>query len=243
MSISFSIPSSHPAPLLTVDRVRAVLNACDYRSAAVLVAGTHSLAPGCIVSLQFGDQIATGAGGAKCLTIRCSIQINGGATRVRGVTCWQIRGLFRPPVGSDGLCIAVEADLILGSCVGLTDVLAHGGEAYRYLRLLVADAHATLCDLRIDDEGGREADGPVVRIEAKFLDDLAVGRSGLASSTEPRIALHRVSTTMGHLRMLRAACDCLSDEVLPDLARAVRSVLLRASPPIQSLAVVSAVTE
>ena len=93
---------------------------------------------------------------------------------------------------------------------------------------LIADANATLYDLRIDDKASREADSPIMRIEAKFLDDLAVGRSGLVASTVPRIASHRVSTTTRHLRMLRTACDCLRDDVLPDLARAVRSVLLSA---------------
>jgi hypothetical protein len=231
MSISFSTlhhSPSHSTPFLTVDRVRAVLDACDYRSAAVLVAGAHSLAPGCIVSLQFGDQIAAGAGGAKCLTIRCSIQTSGRDTRMRGVTCWQIRGLFQPSVGSGGLRIAVEADLILGSGVRLADVRANGSEAYRHLHSLIADANATLYDLRIDDKASGEADSPVMRIEAKFLNDLAVGRSGLVASTVPRITSHRVSTTTRHLRMLRTACDCLRDDVLPDLARAVRSVLLSA---------------
>lgn len=232
MSISLSTvhdTPSHSAPFLTVDRVRAVLEACDYRSAAVLVAGVHSLAPGCIVSLQFGDQIATGAGGAKCLTIRCSIQISGRDARVRGVTYWQIRGSFQPSGGSGGLRIAVEADLILGSGIRLADVLANGGEAYRHLHSLIADAHATLYDLRIDDTGSREADSPVMRIEAKFVGDLAVGRSGLVASIEPHTASHRVSTTARHLRMLRTACDCLRDDVLPDLASAVRSVLLSAN--------------
>jgi hypothetical protein len=231
MSISFSPPLSHSEPLLTIDRVHAVLDACDYRSAAVPVAGAHSLAPGCIVSLQFGDEIATGAGGVKCLTIRCSIQIGGHDIRVRGVTCWQIRGLFQPSGGSGGLRIAVEADLILGSGIRLADVLANGGEAYRHLHSLIADAHATLYDLRIDDSGSREADSPVMRLEAKFLGNVAVGRSGLVASAGPRTASHRASTTARHLRMLRTACDCLRDDVLPDLARAVRSVLLSAYSP------------
>jgi hypothetical protein len=89
-----------------------------------------------------------------------------------------------------------------------------------------------LYDLRIDDKGSGEADSPVMRIEAKFLGDLAVGRSGLVASTETCTASHRVSTTARHLRMLRTACDCLRDEVLPDLARAVRSILLSADATV-----------
>jgi hypothetical protein len=231
MSIPSSIASLHPAPLLTVDRVRAVLKTCGYRSTAVLPAGAHSLLPGCTLSLQFGDQIAMGAGGATRLTIRCSLQINGVDDRVCGVTYWQIGKSFRPSAGPDGFDIAIEADLILGGGERLADVLAHGGQAYCHLRMLIADARASLLDLRIDDRSGWELDGPIVRIEAKFLGDLAAGRSGLVASAEPRIP-HRASMTTGHLRMTQAACDCLNDDILPDLARAVRSMILQVGSSI-----------
>jgi hypothetical protein len=227
MLITSSIDPLHAAPLLTVDRVRAVLETCGYRSTAVLLAGGHPLSPGCILSLQFGDQIAIGAGGAMRLTIRCSLQINGADDRGHDLTYWHIGKLFRPSAGPDGFDIAIEADLILGGDEMLADVLAHGGEAYRHLRVLIADARATLLDLLIDDRSGREPEGPVVRIEAKFLGDLAAGRSGLVPSTGPR-SPHRASTTTARLRMIQTACDCLNEDVLPDLERA-RSITLQGS--------------
>jgi hypothetical protein len=94
--------------------------------------------------------------------------------------------------------------------------------------MLIADARASLLDLLVDDRSRREPDGPIVRIEAKYLGDLAAGRSGLVLSTEPRIS-HSASTTTGRLRMTEAACDCLNDDILPDLARAVRSMILQGS--------------
>jgi hypothetical protein len=228
MLVSSPIPSAQYASLLTVDRVRAVLDACGYRSAAVLLAGTHSLSPGCTVALQFGDQIAMSGGGATRLTIRCSLQINGVDDRIDGATYWQIRKLFRLAIGTDGLSVAVEADMILGSGKRLADIPVDGGDAYRHLRRLIADARATLHDLSIDDRPGWEPAGPVLRIDAKFLGDLAAGRSGLVASTDPGISSHRASTTTRHLSMMQAACDCLNDDVLPDLSRAVRSMILQA---------------
>ena len=218
--------------------MRAVLEVCGYRSTAVMLAGRHSLSPGCTLSLQFGDHIAVGVGGAKRLTIRCSVQINGSDDRVGGVTYWQIHKLFRPPVGPERIGIAIEADLILGRGIRLADVPARGGEAYRHLRMLIADARATLRDLRIDERAHREGDGPVVRIEAKFLGGLAAGRSGLVASAEPRTSshgarTHGARTTTRHLRMTEAACDCLSDDILPDLARAVRGMILQVISPIE----------
>jgi hypothetical protein len=228
MLIPSSIASLHPAPLLTVDRVRALLETCGYHSTAISLPGPHSLSPGCTLSLQFGDQIAMGAGGATRLTIRCSLQINGADDRGYDVTYWQIGKSFRPSAGRDGFDIAIEADLILGGGERLADVLAHGAQAYRHLRLLIADARATLLDLLIDERSGRKCDRPIMRIEARFLGDLAAGHSGLVVSTEPRIS-HRASTRTDHLRMTQAACDCLNDDILPDLARAVRSMTLQAS--------------
>jgi hypothetical protein len=229
MSIQISIPTMRPGPFLTVDRVRTVLGACGYRSTAALLAGTQLLSPGCTLSLQFGDQVALGAAGATRLTIRCSLQINGFDERVDGVTYWQIRRSLEPCAGFDGFSIAIEADLILGSGERLADILVKSGEAYRHLRMLIADARATLQDLCIDDSSGRQPDAPVVRIEAKFLGDLAMGHSGLVVSAEPPVP-HRASTTTLDLRMTLAACDCLHNDILPDLARAVRSMILQVSP-------------
>jgi hypothetical protein len=234
MSIPFPVPTLHPAPRLTVDRLHAVLETRGFQCAIVLLAGAHSLAPGCTVSLQFGDRIAIGAGGAMRLTIRCSVQINGGEVRARGVTYWQIRRLVSPPSGSDGLGIAIEADLILGGEIGLSKVPARVDHALSHLRRLIADARDTLRDLPIDDRPGRCIEGSAVRIEAKFLGDLAAGRSGLVVSREPRIAAYSPAMTTDHKRMTRAACNWLDDEVLPELAQAVRSMIPQAGASIQS---------
>jgi hypothetical protein len=184
--------------------------------------GIHALSRGCAVSLQFGDQIVAGGNGTTRLTIRCSLQVNGEDDRAAGVTCWQIRKSFYRRVGLERLEFAIEADVILGSGITLADVLAHGRDVYRHLRLLIADARDTLRDLPVAGGSPNGAASPVLLIEAKFLGDLAVGRSGLVASSMP-------DPSSRHLRMTAAACDWLKDGVLPDLARAVRAMILQVS--------------
>jgi hypothetical protein len=198
--------------------------------------GIHALSRGCAVSLQFGDHIVTGANGTTRLAIRCSLRVNGEDDRAAGVTCWQICKSFYRRVGSERLEFAVEADVILGSGIVLADVLAHGSDVYRHLRLLIADARDTLRDLHHADGSPKSAASPVLLVEAKFLGDLAVGRSGLVASSRP-------DPSGRHLPMIVAACDWLKDGVLPDLARAVRAMILRVSSSLRLPAQVDVMME
>ncbi|MDB5608140.1 MAG: hypothetical protein JWP25_5040 [Bradyrhizobium sp.] len=210
-------------PLANIPYLRSARDelAIDGRSGHRAI-GIHALSRGCAVSLQFGDQIVAGANGTTRLTIRCSLRVNGEDDRAAGVTCWQIRKSFYRRVGSERLEFAIEADVILGSGIALADVLALGRDVYRHLRLLITDARDTLRDLHVADGSSNGAVSPVLLIEAKFLGDLAVGRSGLVASSS--------SDPSGcHLRITAAACDWLKDGVLPDLARAVRAMILQVS--------------
>jgi hypothetical protein len=56
-------------------------------------------------------------------------------------------------------------------------------------------------------------------------------------------APHRASTTTLDLRRTLAACDCLHNDILPDLVRAVRSMILQVSPSIVHLEEANAETE
>jgi hypothetical protein len=183
--------------------------------------GIHVLSRGCAVSLQFGEQIVVGTSGTTRLTIRSSLRVNGEGERGTGITCWQVRKSFYRRVGSERLEFAIEADVILGSGIAHADVLADGGDVYRHLRLLITDARDTLRDLYVTD-GSPNGAASAVLIEAKFLDGLAAGRSGLVASS-------RSDPSGRHLRMTTAACDLLKDGILPDLARAVRTMILQAS--------------
>jgi len=188
-------------------------------------AGIHPLPPGCTVSLQFGDRIVAGAADTACLTIQSRLWVTGEDDRVSGMTCWQIRKSFRRPIASEPLDIAVETDLIMGSGVALADVLSHGRDVYRHLRLLIADARETLCGLAVAGAPPNGSAGPGLLIEARFLRGLAIGRSGLLASG-------RSGLSASHLRMTAAACDWLKDGMLPDLARAVRAMVRQASPAL-----------
>jgi hypothetical protein len=183
--------------------------------------GVHPLSPGCIVSLQFGDQIVADGSGTTRLTVRCSLRIGGEDDRAAGVTCWQIRQSFHRCVGPERIEFAVEADLILGCGIALADVLGHGRDVYRHLRLLITDARETLRDIPAAARNGSA--GPVLLVELKLFGDLVIGRSGLVGSSRSGLSARR-------LRIAAAACDWLRDAMLPDLARAVRAMLQQAHP-------------
>jgi hypothetical protein len=253
--------SDAPIAELTLDSLRATLQGAGYRVEAVADpvatipylrlarsevaqdvggdnrrAGVHWLSRGCAVSLQFGDQIVVDASGTTRLTIRSSLRVNGEDERAAGVMCWQIRKSFYRRVGSERLEFTIEADVILGSGIALADMLAHGRDVYRHLRLLITDARNTLRDLHVTDGSPNGPASPVVLIEAKFLGDLAIGRSGLVASSG--------SDPSGcHLRMTAAACDWLKDGILPDLARVVRTMVLQASPSLSLRSQADVMTE
>jgi hypothetical protein len=211
------------SPLLTDDHVRGVLDACGYRSASTSLRGGRLLPPGSAVMLQFGDQVTLGKTGRPHMTIQCSVRISGEDDRTDRVTKWQIGKAYVRGAESDGFVLAIEADFLLGSHVPLTDIALFGGDTYRYLRLLVADARSTLRELHIDRRQSAPT-GPAVRIEARQFRDLIAGRSGLVKP-------HRQHVSARYLSLTRAACDWLADAVLPDLGRGVRRALARANLP------------
>ncbi len=227
MSIAPFHPPLAPELLLSADHLRAVLDACGYRSTRVRPTGTAHLAAGCKVLLQFGDLITTSADGAMCVTVRCSIVINGAEPSAGGVCCWQIRKVLPALTGAVRLSIAIEADLLLGSGVLIKELLPHSDDIYQHLRLLIADMRATMHELVAHDDPGHDGDAPVLRIEASFVGDLAAGRSGIASSRAADVrqdsaAIPRV--THRHRHITTAACDCLLNSVLPELARTIHGM-------------------
>ena len=198
--------------------VSEVLEVCGCGNVVVRIAGTRPLAPGCAVSLQFGDQTAAIADGGICLTIRGGIKINGAADYTVGATCWQVRMPAQRLAGSDQVSVALEADLILANGITIADGLARGREAYRQLRRLIADARETLAELDLKRTASGDAAEPALRIEARLFGDLICGRCGL-------VAGRRRSISGRHRRIMNATCDWLADQALPDLARAVRAVI------------------
>jgi hypothetical protein len=223
-------PIAEPAPelMLTAGGLRALLGMCGYRSTVIATWRRHMLPVGCRVSLQFGDQLARDGDGLTQVGIRCSLEINGNDERIGEVTYWQIRKVLPVTVDGDRVHVALETDLLLGNMIRLDDVLTHGAEVFRHLRLLISDARSTLAHLPVEDGLGEDAAPPVLRIEARFAADLAAGRSGLvvpdpAEAGGPAAAPFR--TTTRHVSIGVAACDCLADHVLPDLAQAVRAMV------------------
>ncbi len=183
--------------------------------------GVQRLFPGCAVSLQFGDQIAVGPGDTTRLTVRGSLRISGEDDRLAGTTCWQIHKSSRQRGRSERPQFAIEADVILGKGVTPADVLNHGRDVYRHLRLLISDAREALYDHKLAARGNSAA---VLRIEANFLGALAIGRSGIVASDNAGLPAPPSCLTA-------AACGWLKNEILPELARAIRTMVRQASHP------------
>lgn len=249
--------SDAPMAELTLDSLRETLRQAGYRVEAVATipylrsargelardvrpdnrrAGVHPLSRGGVVSLQFGEKIVVAPTGVAHLTIRCSLRVNGEDDRLAGATCWRIHKSFHRPIASEQLDIAIDADLILGNGIALGDVLSHGRNVYRHLRPLIADARETLRDLPADDALSNGSASPVLLIEAKFLGDFAIGRSGLVASGKSDLSAH-------YVWMTAAACDWLKDVMLPDLARVLRTMVRQVSPALHSGVQADVITE
>jgi hypothetical protein len=223
-------PIAEPAPelMLTAGGLRALLAVCGYRGAVIATWRRHVLPVGCRVSLQFGDQLTRDGDGQTQVRIRCSLEIDGNDERIGEVTYWQIRKVLPITVEGDRVHVALETDFLLGNMIRLDDVLTHGAEVFRHLRLLISDARLTLAHLPVDDRLGEEAAAPVLRIEARFAAHLAAGRTGLVvpdSAEAGGRAAAPFRTSTRHVSIGIAACDCLADQVLPDLAQAVRAMI------------------
>lgn len=222
-SIASVAPAFHPMS----DTIRPVLETSGYRIRRIRLGGTHHLPPGCRVSLQFGDLVATSASGATQLTVRCSAAINGGDELVGGVTSWHIRKDFDACASVDPLNLAIEADLLVGRGLSPKDVLPHVGDIAPHLHRLVLDLRTTLQELPVRDGDGVRASLPVLRIEAGFVGDLSIGRSGIVSprtsASSGPLAAPRL--TARDRRVATAACDCLIDDVLPDFTRALQGAV------------------
>ncbi|OKO85524.1 hypothetical protein AC629_18710 [Bradyrhizobium sp. NAS80.1] len=109
----------------------------------------------------------------------------------------------------------------------IEELLSHSEEIHHHLRLLIGDMRATLQDLPIHDEPDQDIDAPVLRIDARFAGDLAAGRCGIVgsqaaggrkrSAVMPRVARR-------HLHLTTAACNCLANDVVAELARTIHGV-------------------
>jgi hypothetical protein len=223
-------PIAEPAPelMLTAAGLRTLLAMCGYRGTVIATWRRHVLPVGCRVSLQFGDQLVRDGDGLTHVVIRCSVELNGHDERIGEVSYWQIRKVLPVTVNGERVHFALETDLLLGSMIRLDDVLTHGAEVVRHLRLLISDARLTLAHLPLNDRPGADAAAPVLRIEARFAADLAAGRSGLVVPDPVDAGGAPFRTTTRQIGLGLAACDCLADHILPDLAQAGRAMIAQA---------------
>jgi len=235
MLVSSPGPRAAPKRELLADHVRALLAAGGYGNAAAVVGQRYSLPAGCGVLLQLGGEVVTDGDGLPRSILRCEVVLNGSDAHIGHAACWTVDKFIRACTGGDQFGLAMDVRLVLGSRVFLDDILAHGGDVFRHLRLLLADARTTALSLPVADEAAADSDGPALRIEARYAGDVAAGRSGfvdgraagsgrpIASAARPRMLRIAARRKL----MIAAACDYLADQVLPDLARALRELIAR----------------
>jgi hypothetical protein len=82
-----------------------------------------------------------------------------------------------------------------------------------------------LRELPVDDRLGRAAGLPVLRIEARFAGDLAAGRCGVVRPDGKRPSSMPHTITTRHLLMACSGCDCLAEQIVPELARTLRRMI------------------
>jgi hypothetical protein len=228
-------PQAAPKRELSADHIRELLAASGYGNADAAVRKRYSLPAGSGLSLQFGEHLTVNGDGVPHSTLCCDFVLNGNEPLAGYAACWTAAKVVRTSAGGDQGSLAMDVRLVLGSGVFLEDIRIHGADVFRHLRLLLADARATLLSLPVADETVAGADGPALRIEARFIGDLAAGRSGFVGGRAAGDGKSKASAAHpGMVRIsprrqqaLAAACDCLADRIVPDLARALRRLIAR----------------
>jgi hypothetical protein len=185
--------------------------------------------------LQFGKRMAADGDGVPHSSLHCDLVLNGNEAHSGYAACWTAAKAVRMSGVGDQGSLTMDVRLVLGREVFLEDIRTHGADVFRHLRLLLADARATLLSLPVADETVAGADGPALRIEARFIGDLAAGRSGFVGDRAAGDGRLKASTahprTFGiaqrRQQALAAACDYLAGRIVPDLARALRRLIAR----------------
>ena len=223
MPVSSSTAPVGPECVLTTDNLRRLLAACGYDS-TVVDGAKFAVPAGCSIDLQFGQDIALDDGETARAAVRCKLAIGANHQRGGSASRWHIHKLVALFGDADRFCVAIEAELLLGAGLVLADALVQDSKIFDHLRLLLADARETLQALPRARRGDAQVEGPTMRIEARFVGELAAGRTGLVR-VGPGAAPRQISAVSQ--RLLGAACTCVADQLIPDLARALRELAAR----------------
>lgn len=206
-----------------IDIIQAALAARGYNSGILSAFRSVQLPAGSTFAIQFADEIAVEPKSLPKVILNGKCQINADEGPSVGVICLgvekahRIRGA-RPfeLVLKLKLQIGIEADFHVPA------ELARGGssiqrlESYVHLQTLLADASDTLRSFRIAPLDNALC-GPAIRIEARFFNDIALGRTGVTRSCNATVSAD-------YVRYASAACEWLQHRVFPELRSVIRDL-------------------
>lgn len=203
--------------------IQAALAIRGYQSDAAFSGSMAGLEAGTTIALQFGDRVEAGSHGVPRVTIHGTIQINGddgpsaGAVRLTlrksgpGTTSRAIELAL-----DVNLQIAIEQDCGLPEDLRLGVSAIQSAQAYHHLQGLITDAAGVARETVVAPRR-TGVSGPAMCVRARLLGDLAIGRAGLAQSSDRKVSQECQ-------RAWLAACDWLQQRILPELRLIIRDL-------------------
>jgi len=207
-----------------ISDIQTTLAALGYKERLVPVFWSLGLPAGSKLAVQFAESVVTSTKGRSKLVLDGTFQINADDGPSAGLVHMEVEKVHRlrgeRPIDlvlKLKLLIGIEIDLHVPSELEFGRSAIHRAESYNYLQSLAADALQTAINLQVDPLENTLC-GPAIRIEARLLGELALGRTGVVRSSKQTASRDFASCTT-------AACEWLQHRVLPEL----RSVINRLS--------------
>jgi hypothetical protein len=219
-TMEFGMPSVSPHQL---DAIQAALAARGYTSEILSAFRSIQLPAGSTMTFQFGDEIVADPKGRPKVNLQTVCQVNADDVPSAGVVSLGIEKSHqfcddRPFL----LALKLKLQLGIDADFHLPRELERGGsaiqrvETYVFLQSLLSDACETIKSFSIDPADDAPS-GPAMRIEARLLGDIALGRSGVVRSIGQ-------AASADYVRFAAAACEWLRNRVLPELRCVVHDV-------------------
>ena len=206
-----------------IDMIQAALAARGYKSGIMSAFRSVQLPAGSSLAIQFGDDVAVERNGIPKVVLSGTCLINADDGPSSGVISLAVEKTHQlREKKSFGLAlklklhVGIEADFHVPSELERGRSAIQRAESYVHLQSLVADAFETVRSLRIDPLD-KALCGPAMRVEARLLGDIALGRTGIMRPCNAAVS-------SDYVRHTSAACEWLRHRVLPELRSVIHDL-------------------